>query len=564
MKKIPYGLSNFKDLILEDYLYIDKTGYIAALEEEGKFNLLVRPRRFGKSLFLSTLFYYYDIAAQDDFQPLFGSLAIGKNPTPAKNSYQILVMNFSGFRVEEPAMLFDGFLHEVKTALRKFFRRYRFSQTDIQRIEAQSEPAAAMKTFFEIIQENKIYLLIDEYDHFANALPGRSLEDFKQAVGKGGFVRAFYETIKNATQDGIVDRLFITGVTSITLDSLTSGFNITDNLTHHKDFNAAIGFTRAELETVVQPKVEECDLDPRKLMQELAQWYNGYRFNIRTRERIFNADMVLYFVKHFDLQNCLFPEQMLDENIASDYAKIMKLFAIGNRDENYQVLEQLITRGQVIGNHSRKIDLDKGFDRDDFISLLMYMGFITIQGTMLDEVQYCIPNYVIQELYFSYFKQTLEERARITLDSRALKEAVVQLALHNNPTLFAREIQKVLTLFSNRDYMQMDEKHIKAVILTLLYQSRVYRIQSEPEINNRYPDILLLERNPIEVNHEFLFELKYSKKKLGSQGWEEKKAQGMNQVQEYLQLEDIAELDKLRSYLLLTNGSEVEVVPVDR
>ncbi len=559
--KIPYGLSNFKDLILEGYLYIDKTGYIETLEEQGKFNILLRPRRFGKSLFLSSLRYYYDIGCKDDFAAIFGGLYIGRQPTPAKNRYQLLSMDFSGIVVDSVESIHRGFTLEVKTDLLDFLNRYDYPQETIKRVDEQVDSADAMKVFFKIVQDQKIYILIDEYDHFANAILGDNIELFKQIVGKGGFVRAFYETIKRANQEGVVDRLFITGVTSLTLDSLTSGFNIGKNLTHHKDFNQAMGFTRSELKTVIQPLVEACDLDRDNLLDELAKWYNGYCFNIHSTELIFNSDMVLYFVDTFDIDDCRYPTKMLDE-MAYHYGKIMKLFAIGDREQNYQVLEELITDGEVIGGHGRKIDMDKGFDRDDFISLLLYMGFITIRGRELTRLRYGVPNYVIQRLYFEYFKVELERRAQFTISSRAIEDAMVDLALNNNIIPFAEEITKVLTLFSNRDYMKMDEKHIKAVILTLLYQSSVYFIQSEPEINNRYPDIMLLERSPFEVNHQFLFELKFSKKSGGVKGWQDKKAEGIKQVREYLLLEDIRKMVKLKSYLLLTNGSEVEVIPV--
>ncbi len=560
--KIPYGESNFKKIITNNFLYIDKTAYINTLENESSFNILLRPRRFGKSLFLSSLRYYYDIGCKNIFNDLFSSLFIGKNPTPEKNSYQVLLMDFSGISATNHETVLAGFTTKVEVALQKFLRRYHYTREDIESISLPGMPSEKMDRFFTITAESRIYLLIDEYDHFANAILGNSLADFKNIVGKGGFVRAFYETIKTATRDGIVDRLFMTGVTSITLDSLTSGFNICNNLTHHQDFNQAIGFTRDELKSIVQPLIDKCDLDRRHLMDELAKWYNGYCFNIRCRERIFNADMVLYFVKHFDIKECNYPEQMLDENIASDYGKIMKLFAIGDSESNFQILEELITTGSIVGGHSRKIDMDKGFDRDDFISLLVCMGFITIRGRELTRLRYGVPNYVIQRLYFEYFKVELENRGQFAISSQIIEDAVTDMALHNNITPFIKEITNVLTLFSNRDYMKMDEKHIKTVILTLLYQSTIYFIKSEPEVNNRYPDIMLLERNPFKVNHQFLFELKYSKKSDGAKGWQDKKAEGIKQVQEYMQLEDIQETPKLRPYLLLTNGSEVEVVSV--
>ncbi len=561
--KIPHGESNFKKVVTKDFLYIDKTAYIATLEEQGSFNILLRPRRFGKSLFLSSLHYYYDIACKDEFSDIFGNLHIGRHPTPERNSYRILLFDFSGICTDSFATIMAGFTTRVAAGLEKYRLRYQYSRRDREDITSSEMPADMLARFFTLVNQDKIYCLIDEYDHFANAILGDDPELFKQVVGKGGFVRAFYETIKTATRDGIVARLFITGITSLTLDSMTSGFNIGKNLTHHKEFNQALGFTRQELEIIIQPLVDACELDRQELLDKLAQWYNGYCFNILCPDLIFNPSMVLYFMDSFDIRDCRFPEQMLDENIASDYGKIMKLFSVGDREQNYQVLEELIINGQTLGRHSRRIDLDKGFDRDDFISLLLYMGFITIQGRELTRLRYGIPNYVIQRLYFAYFRVELERRSRFSISTRKIEDAMAAMALENNINPLAQEIRSVLALFSNRDFMQMDEKHIKAVILTLLYQSEVYFIKSEPEVNNRYPDILLLERSPYKVNFQFLIELKYVKKKEGKKGWHEKKEQGIRQVQQYLRLDELACLANLRTYLLLTNGSDLEVVAVE-
>ncbi|MCI5122482.1 MAG: AAA family ATPase, partial [Candidatus Electrothrix sp. AUS4] len=315
----------------------------------GGFNILLRPRRFGKSLFLSTLWHYYDVRSKDEFDALFGGLAAGRNPTPLRNSYQVLFMEFSGIGDSDNDAVERDFLFEVHKRLRIFLEDYQYPDETIRRLETRSSPASLMKLFFEIIREEKIYLLIDEYDHFANSILGTSPERFQEIIGRGGFVRSFYETIKTATMEGIVDRFFITGVTSITLDSLTSGFNIGNNITHHRAFHQAVGFTREEVETAVRPLADACDLEQRELMKELSRWYNGYRFSTRAQERLFNADMVLYFIKNFDKETCLYPERMLDDNIASDYRKIMQLFGIGDRAANFKILEELITVGEVVG-----------------------------------------------------------------------------------------------------------------------------------------------------------------------------------------------------------------------
>ncbi|MCI5146408.1 MAG: AAA family ATPase, partial [Candidatus Electrothrix sp. AR3] len=453
--KIPYGISNFKSLLDEGYLYIDKTPFIETLEEYGKYNILLRPRRFGKSLFISSLWYYYDISFKKEFDALFGHLSVGKNPTPLHNSYQILFMEFSGISIKDEESIERDFAFEVSGRLRNFLEKYQYPAEAIRRVEAQSSPASMMKAFLGIVREAKIYLLIDEYDHFANAVLGEDQELFCAIVGKGGFVRAFYETVKTATMEGIVDRLFITGVTSITLDSMTSGFNIGKNLSFDKEFNQAMGFTRQETEGLIRPLVDICGLDAPEVMRILGNWYNGYLFSSRANDKVFNPDMVLYFIDSFDREGCRWPEQMLDDNIASDYGKIMRLFGIGDRESNFQTLEELIVNGEIVGRHKGKLDLDmnKPFERNDFISLLLYMGFITLSGTVLDELRYRVPNYVIEQLYYRYFKTEIELRSQITIDNGSLKESIRQMALHNNIKPLIEEIGRALALFSNRDFM---------------------------------------------------------------------------------------------------------------
>lgn len=559
--KIPYGLSNFKQVITDGYTYIDKTDYIAKLEATGRHLVFLRPRRFGKSLLLSALEYYYDVGYQDDFEAIFSELHIGKNSTPLKSSYQVLFMEFSGIATEqgfEP--LYRDFEREVAQALQKCLSRYGYPESAIAAIEREPSPQSMMKYFFRVTAGQKILLLIDEYDHFANSILARDLTLFQSIVGKGGFVRSFYETIKTATQRGSIDRLFITGVTPIMLDSMTSGFNIGKNISLDEDFNQAVGFTKAETAGLLQALVASCQLNADTLMSDITAWYNGYRFYVNAPETVYNPDMVLYFIDRFDKRRCEYPAQMLDDNIASDYGKILGMFSIGDRDSNFAVLDELISTGEVSAEQRRQFDFEKGFDRDDFISLLAYMGFVTLQRkTPFGEV-FCIPNHVIRELYYQYFKVELERRNQMSISTQALRLAVEALAVRDDMQPLVAEMTRALQLLSNRDAMGMDEKHIKVLLLTLLYQVPVYFIQSEREINRKYPDILLLERNPIVLPRQHLIELKYSKKT--DKDWAAKRQEGIEQVQGYLQLPEITRLPKLSAWLLVSDGVKVEVVKV--
>lgn len=559
--KIPYGLSNFRDIITQGYVYVDKTAYIERLENNGKYHLLLRPRRFGKSLFLSTLWHYYDVFYRDEFNNLFGNLYIGTQPTPLHSRFQVLFMEFSGIDTDVGyEATYQAFNRKIANALQSFLQRYAYPAETLRMIEAEPTPQSRMETFFRIVANQKIVLLIDEYDHFANALLSENLTLFQRMMSKGGFVRSFYETLKTATLTGILDRLFITGVTPIMLDSMTSGFNIAENLSLNQDFNDMVGFTKSEVSLLLQPLTSS---QPEHLLADITQWYNGYRFHAKAPQTIYNANMVLYFVKNFRKADGSYPEPMLDENIASDYGKILKLFSIGNRDQNFIVLNELINNGEVIASQRRKFDFDKGFDRNDFISLLAYIGFITLYSKNLRGEIFRIPNYAIRELYYQYFKIELERRNQIKLSNQDISQAVEALALNDDFALFSVEITKALQLFSNRDAVGMDEKHIKVLLLTLLYQTQIYFIQSEREINRKYPDIMLLERSPIHVEHQHLIELKYSKKSARKQGWDAKKQEGIAQVQGYLQQPDIAAIPKLSAWLLLTDGEQVEISKVN-
>ncbi|AGX88544.1 AAA family ATPase [Candidatus Symbiobacter mobilis] len=564
LPKLPYGLSNFRQVALEDYFYVDRTGYIAKLEAHGRYHVLMRPRRFGKSLFLSMLEHYYDQLRKSEFEALFGKLHVGQHPTPLAHTYQVLVLDFSGIETGHGVeTVRRGFAARVALPGIRFLRRYGYPASVVEELRSLSSPQEQLTLLCQCVADsgNKLLLLIDEYDHFANSLLAEDMGAFREAVGKGGFVRSFYETLKTATQAGMLDRFFLTGVTAIMLDSLTSGFNIAKNLTFEEDFHDILGFTRDETLTLIRPLVEGCQMNAETVMEDVTRWYNGYRFHRRC-DTVYNSDMVLYFADNFDRKRCAYPDRMLDENIASDYGKLMALFAIGDRTDNYRVLEALVTEGEVIAQQQRRFDLDKAFGRDDFISLLAYVGFASLVSVQSDRMRYAIPNYVIRELYFQYFLVEWERRNQLTLPLHELADALYALSDFNNLEPLRAKLEYVLRHLSNRDSMRMDEKHLKVILITLLFQTSVWYLQSEPEVNRRYPDILLRERSPYTLAGQHLIELKYAKKQDGEAGWEAKRQEGLEQIAGYRALPDIAPMAKLHCWLLLTDGERVEVVEV--
>ncbi len=294
-KKIPYGISDFKKLIEQNYQFVDKTKYLETIENLNEpYLIFLRPRRFGKSLFLSLLDYYYDINAKDDFNSLFKGLYIHKNPTPMKNSYYILRFNFSGINTDDYESVLEGFKRKIILGTEKFVNQYKL---DIE-VDTSGTPAEIFDKFISKVtpllkNNNKIYCLIDEYDHFANELLGFKVDTFKDSVSQTGFVRKWYEVLKIGTETGVIDRIFITGVSPITLDSMTSGFNIASNETRTSIFNEMQGFVKEEVEDLISSYISSDKKTIDEVMSTLVKYYNGYLFSENARERVFNSDMVL-------------------------------------------------------------------------------------------------------------------------------------------------------------------------------------------------------------------------------------------------------------------------------
>ena len=316
MKKLPYGISNYEELITEDYYYVDKTMYIKKLEDlPEKRIMFLRPRKFGKTLFTSTLEYYYDINATDKFEKLFKNTYIGENTTNLKNSYYILRFNFSGIDTSTADSTMIGFKEKVILGIKRFVNSYKLDFY----INIEQTPEGMLGSLFEAFRNQKInekiYVIIDEYDHFANELLGFQTEKFKELVSRNGKVRKWYEVLKEGTEN-VVDRIFVTGVAPITLDSLTSGFNICSDKTQNRDFNEMLGFTQSELKRLMTDQ-EISEKNQEIIIPIMKENYDGYKFSIKAEEKIYNSNMCLYFLNDYIKYNEI-PEKLIDVNIASD------------------------------------------------------------------------------------------------------------------------------------------------------------------------------------------------------------------------------------------------------
>ena len=519
MIKILYGESDFQKLMVRKVFYQDRTSFIETLENwTSNYPVFLRPRRFGKSLFVSILHYYYGLEHKAAFQNLFGSLYIGRNPTELANSYMILRFEFSRIDTSTHERTYQGFLTNVIEGARRFLGAYRsfFSMKDTQTVLNQKSPEALVKTLFGLMDYNnvphKIYLLIDEYDHFANELLSFDFKRFKDDVSKNGFVHKFYESFKTATNDGLIDRIFITGVSPITLDSLTSGFNISNNISTNPLFHDLMGFTHQEVEALLRGYGIVEDVIP-DMMTDLAEWYDGYRFATEAKHLLFNPDMVLYFLKEYGI-NGQYPEVMLDTNIASDYSKISNVFKIGGSESaRYKLLERLLQDGYIDFQLTRLYNLALNFSEDDFLSLLFYMGMLSFKEKSRIGWRCEIPNYVIKKLYFEYFTAIQLQKTRFAEEKMPIQDAIVTLLDDGNPEPFFKIGEEILCQHhSNRDDMVYAEKHLQTLLIGLLAPYQAYFIHSEFESGRGYPDIFLERIHDVPMEFEVVFELKYVKK----------------------------------------------------
>ena len=516
--KFPYGLSNFEQIATDDYVFVDKTHFIPLLEKE-RFVSFLRPRRFGKSLFLSVLEHYYDVLRKDKFNQLFGKYYIGKNPTNLANSYRILNFNFSGINTETQESSQQGFNFSVEGSLIGFIKYYScFSQEEVNNILGRDAEEMLNHFFYYYPKDFPIYILIDEYDHFTNEILYRDINEFKNSVSKNGYVRKFYEVIKTATQQGVVARVFITGVSPITLDSLTSGFNIIKHLTHKADFETLMGFTEKEVKELLNLVLINKNKED-EIMQELKRWYNGYKFYPHSSVQLYNSDMVLYFLDEFKSDQT-FPSRMLDPNIMPDYGKLKQMFEVVNVKKNQEVLQEVLENGHVIAELIYQFILEFGFGKKEFVNFLYYLGNLTISGSStLGLMEFKIPNLVIEELYWQYYATVLQEYSGIETETYQLQKIVHEMAINGLYEPFFEIIEQVLRGLSNRDYIQFTEKHIKMVIVAYMQLANLFYVRSEREAKNiGYIDIELCRRPQNTKPHkEYALEIKYLKKANKSQ-----------------------------------------------
>lgn len=525
--RLPYGKSNFADLRRGGYAYADKTGFLPLLEsaEKGRHYLVfLRPRRMGKTLLLSMLEHYYDLLAAPHFEALFGGLAIASAPTEERGRYAVLRLEMTGMTTDEGIeKLREDFHTRLDQSIRAFWSRYRDRLPEaaaaFDASPSTGAPASLMSRFLVAMRlsPHRLYLLVDEYDNFTNDLIARDDQrSYRAAVHASGFVREFYKTVKEGTATGVIGRIFLTGVSPVTLDDLTSGFNITKNITLHEDFNALCGFTAADVRRFVAGVLEseEYALNPAAVEADLRRYYNGYLFSSGAEERLFNPDMVLHFLSEL-APPARYPRELLDVNVRTDYGRIQRLLFTPEGAPRAEVIERfqtVLAHGGLEARLQQSFPLEQAYQGSYFVSLLYYMGLLT--QTPVEGWQHLsIPNYAIRTLYWEAIARLLQDLHHVQVDPEDVVSAIEAMGRRGDiapfvTLVFTKAIQKL----SNRDLIRLDERTMKVLLLAYLSLSEVFFAWSEVEMGFGYGDLLLVpSRIQPAAKVGFLIELKYLK-----------------------------------------------------
>nr|VFK26315.1 MAG: Predicted AAA-ATPase [Candidatus Kentron sp. MB]VFK35626.1 MAG: Predicted AAA-ATPase [Candidatus Kentron sp. MB] len=503
--KFPYGISDFESLITERYHYVDRTDHIPLLEEAGKQLLFLRPRRFGKSLLLSMLENYYDLNKADRFDALFGELAIGKDPTVEHNQYFVLKWDFSevsptGDGEEIQRNLYD-YLNDRIGAFSNYYRATLSEPIRIDPLNASS----SFQSLLNVVQKtgHSVYLLIDEYDNFANELmmgiyQGARKSRYQAILSGEGCMKALFKVIKATAGSRGLGRVFITGVSPVVMSDLTSAYNVAENIYLQPQFNGLCGFREAEIAEVLSEIARECHLSGSQVDEALTMmrtFYNGYRFSRRTEELVYNPTLALYFLKVFQ-RDCRYPDRILDSNLAMDRGK---MHYISRLPEGRQLIfdalaeETPVTISELADRFGVEDMLYAPKDTSFVASLLYYFGILTLGGvTPFGKLILTIPNLVIRKLYAESIKEMLLPEGKEGDMAERAAEALCEQG-DIRPLCDFME-KKYFKVFSNRDYASANELTVKTAFLTLLFNDTLYIMESEAEIERGHTDLTLIVR----------------------------------------------------------------------
>ena len=512
-KKLPYGVSNFVTIIEQNNYYVDKTMYIPMLEDEAHNLFFIRPRRFGKSLFLGMLHAYYDCHTKDKFEQWFGNLWIGQHPTPERGRYQVLHLDFSqvGGKIENLEERFNFYLGvELNTFVRYYAEYY---SEEIQKTVFNTEDAGGKLAIIQSEARTKkypLYLIIDEYDNFTNTVLNEQGEDVYWAITHAeGFYRDIFKKFK-----GAFERIFITGVSPVTLDDVTSGFNIGWHISTKPEFNQMLGFSTEDVRDLFTYYKEsgairpDCDIEA--VIEEMKPWYDNYCFSeeaLYTQSRVFNCDMVLYYLRNY-ISRGQGPKEMIDPNTKTDYNKMKRLLQFDKLDGDRKgVIRTIAEKGEIACKLYETFPAHQITDPEVFPSLLFYYGMLTIKDTIGNMLVLSIPNNNVRKQYYGFLLEEYQEINHVNLNDISLRFAYMALngKWQDALTYMADAYAKVSSV---RDGIEA-ERNLQGFFMAYLNLNAYYYTAPELELNHGFCDFFLLpDLTHYATKHSYILELK--------------------------------------------------------
>lgn len=517
VKLVPYGVADFATVIEQNLYYVDKTMFIPELEKQPRNLFFIRPRRFGKSIFLSMLYSYYDCTQSHKFQSLFGNLWIGQHPTPLQGKYQVLFLDFSQItgNIDKLETKFNSYL---SINLDAFVRQYsEYYQAEMEEILAQEDFEEKMELIFKAAKAHQyhLYLIIDEYDNFTNVILNERGENVYHAITHAdGFYRDVFKKFK-----GNFERIFMMGVSPVTLDDVTSGFNIGWNISIKPEFDEMLGFSTTDVVEMFTYYKEHgsipVDSDIDAIVNDMKPWYDNYCFAeeaLKKKTRMFNCDMVLYYLRNY-MDNGCSPRQMIDPNTRTDYGKMKKLLQFDKLDgERKGIIRKIAEEEQIVTQLYESFSAYQIPKAELFPSLLFYYGMLTIKGTRGSKLILGIPNNNVRKQYYGYLEE--EYQAKAYVDVNQLTDYYYDMAYDGKWEEGLRFMADAYAKVSSvRDGIEA-ERNLQGFFMAYLNLNDYYITAPELELNHGYCDFFLLpDLTHYASQHSYILELKVLSKK---------------------------------------------------
>ena len=538
VKELPYGISSFEELRNNDMYCVDKTMYLPKMEKAGHFLFLIRPRRFGKSVFLSMMRAYYDMESQDQFDTLFDGLWIKEHPTELRGKFQVMYFDFSQAvsglnNLEEQ---FNKYCSNILVTFAMKYEKYygKYFVEDVRKKAPDAHDQLVYICQMAKLKDIPLYLILDEYDNFTNdVLSEKGQAVYHALTHATGFYRQVFKLYKPN-----FSHILMMGVSPVTLDDLTSGFNIALNISMDSWFNMMLGFSETEVRQMIRYYKEagKIDADEDDIIEDMRPWYDNYCFSEESYGKdptIFNCDMVIYYMRHLVLKGCP-PKDKLDVNTKTDYKKMKRLVELDEMgDEERGIIHRIAAEGKILGNINTSFPAERIYERPNFISLLYYYGMLTIGG--IDELQLVlsIPNNNVRQQYYAYLLEEYQQAARV--DVSQLSTAFSDMAVRGN---WRPAIDMIFTAYEATSSVRgaiEGERNMQGFFTAYMSLNRYYLTAPEVELQHGYCDIYLLpdKQNYPQTAHSYIVELKYLKASEGDEAAERQWQEAVRQIRHY-------------------------------